>query len=200
VKWWREANHSTKFVYHERVLRLLQSHRPPYRWLLKSPEDMISLEPLAAHYPQARFVLTHRDPLKVIPSACSVIVDATRQRIPHWTFNRETFGHEILADFVDSARRGMASRAVIGEDRFLDIGQPQLNADPLGTVERIYDFAGLELRKEVLMAMKTWSEQSKVGSRRAHNYTAEEFGLTDEEIRTSFAGYIDRYRQYWTKP
>jgi len=187
-------------VYHERVLRLLQSHRPPCRWLLESPEDMISLEPLAAHYPQARFVVTHRDPLKVIPSACSVIVDSTRQRIPHWTFDRETFGHEILADFADSAQRGMASRAIIGEDRFLDIGQPELNADPLGTAERLYEFAGLELSGEVATAMKSWSEQNEAGSRPEHHYTAEEFGLTDEEIRTSFAGYIDRYQQYWTKP
>ena len=187
VKWWREADHTTKFTYHERVLRLLQSHRPPYRWLLKSPEDMINLEPLAAHYPQARFVVTHRDPLKVIPSVCSVIADSTRQRIPHWSFDPKTFGRDILEDFYDSARRGMASRVVIGEDRFLDVGQPELNADPLGIAERIYEFAGLELRPEVRTAMTSWTEQNQPGSRGAHTYTAEEFGLTDEEIRTKFA-------------
>ena len=82
VKWWRGADHSMKFPYHERVLRMLQSHRPPYRWLLKSPEDMICLEQLAAHYPQARFVVTHRDPLQVIPSACSVIADSDAKADP----------------------------------------------------------------------------------------------------------------------
>jgi hypothetical protein len=198
VKWWREADHTAKFPYHERVLRLLHSRRPPYRWLLKSPEDMISLEPLAAHYPQARFVVTHRDPLKVVPSACSVIADSTRQRIPHWTFDPETFGHQVLEDFCDSATRGMASRAIIGEHRFLDVGQPQLNADPLGTAERIYDFAGFELSSEVRTAMKSWGEQNQAGSRGSHKYSAADFGLTDEEIRTKFAEYIDRYHQYWS--
>jgi hypothetical protein len=198
VKWWRQADHTTKFDYHERVLRLLQSHRPPYRWLLKSPEDMISLEPLVAHYPQSRFVVTHRDPLKVVPSACSVIVDSTRQRIPHWTFDPGSFGREILEDFCDSAQRGMASRAVIGEDRFFDVGHPQLTADPLGTAERIYEFAGLKLTTKVRATMKLWSEQNEIGSRGPHKYSAEEFGLTDELIGMRFAEYIDRYQQYWT--
>ena len=197
VKWWRQADHSSKFVYHERVLRMLQSRRPPNRWLLKSPEDMISLEPLASHYPQANFVVTHRDPLKVIPSACSVIAEATRQRIPHWTFDPKTFGHDILEDFYDSAQRGMASRAIVGEGRFFDIGQPQLNADPLGTAERIYEFAQLKLKSSVRDAMKLWSEQNRAGSRGTHEYSAEEFGLTEEEIRDKFAEYIGRYERYW---
>jgi hypothetical protein len=197
VKWWRQTDHTAKFPYHERVLRLLQSHRPPYRWLLKSPEDTISLEPLVAHYPDVRFVVPHRDPLKVIPSACSVIVDSTRQRLPDWTFDPATFGHEILADFHDSATRGMQSRAVIGEDRFIDIGQPEVNADPLAVAERIYDFAGLDLDADVRRQMATWSEQNRAGARGEHRYSAEEFGLTDEEIRASFSEYIDRYQQHW---
>ena len=91
----------------------------------------------------------------------------------------------------------MVSRTAIGEDRFIDIGQPQLNSDPLGTAERIYQFAGLELNPDVRRAMRSWSEENKVGSRGAHNYTAEEFGLTAEEISGTFADYIERYQQYW---
>ena len=200
VKWWRNADHTKKFEYHERVLRLLQSSRPPYRWLLKSPEDMISLEPLSAHYPQASFVVTHRDPVLVIPSACSVIADATRQRIPHWTFDPKTFGRNILNDFYDSAQRGMTSRSVIGEERFFDIGQPQLNRNPLDVAEHIYEFAGLELTPEVRESMRSWSEGNESGPRGTHKYSAEEFGLTEDEIRTKFAEYIDRYQRFWTRP
>jgi len=92
----------------------------------------------------------------------------------------------------------MASREAIGEQRFFDIGQPQLVNDPLGSADRIYDFADLELRPDVREAMGSWSVENQTGSRGAHSYSAEEFGLSEAEIGTKFAEYIDRYQQYWT--
>ena len=44
VAWWLQADHAAKLPHHERVLRLLQSHRPPHHWLLKSPDDLHDLE------------------------------------------------------------------------------------------------------------------------------------------------------------
>jgi hypothetical protein len=196
VEWWRHADHTAKFPYHERVLRLLQSHRPPYYWLLKSPDDMINLLPLAEHYPNAKFVMTHRDPVKVIPSACSVTIEHTRQRLPDFTYDPAEYGRETLERFHDSMARATQARAVIGEDRFIDVGQPELNADPIGIAERVYDFAGLELDDSVRDAMVTWSEEHRAGSRGEHTYSAEEFGLTDDQIRDTFADYLDRFGEY----
>lgn len=195
VKWWRQADHTAKFPHHERVLRLLQSHRPPYRWLLKSPDDMVNLVPLAEHYPDVKFVMTHRDPVKVIPSACSVTADHTRQRLPDWNPDAG-YGQRILDEFHEAMTRATEARAVIGEDRFVDVGQPELNADPIGIAERVYDFAGLELDDSVRDAMVTWSEEHRAGSRGEHKYTAEEFDLTDDQIRDTFADYLDRFAEY----
>jgi hypothetical protein len=197
VAWWRQADHAAKFPYHERVLRLLHSHRPPYRWLLKSPEDMINLLPMAQHYPQARFVMTHRDPVKVIPSACSVIAEHTRMRLPDWKFDPATFGRQILMEFHDNIARAITARAVIGEGRFVDVGQPELAANPLGVAERVYALAGLELTGSVCGAMQTWSAQNADGSRGEHRYSAEEFGITEGEIRDVFAHYYDRFGRHF---
>jgi hypothetical protein len=196
VAWWRRADHTAKFPYHERVLRLLQSHRPPYRWLLKSPDDMINLVPLAEHYPDARFVMTHRDPVKVIPSACSVIAEHTRMRLPDWDYDAEAHGRATLLQFHESMTRATEARALIGEDRFIDVGQPELQADAVGVAERVYDVAGLELEGSVRDAMATWSDENRAGARGEHRYSAEEFGLTDDEIREVFADYLDRFGQY----
>jgi hypothetical protein len=196
VAWWRHADHTAKFPYHEHVLRLLHSHRPPYRWLLKSPEDMISLVPLAEHYPDARFVMTHRDPVKVVPSACSVIAEHTRMRLPDWKFDPEEHGRATLQQFHDSATRAMEARALIGEDRFVDVGQPELQDDAVGVAERVYDFAGLKFEDSIRDAMATWSEGNRAGSRGEHRYSSEEFGLTDDEIREVFADYLDRFGWY----
>jgi hypothetical protein len=194
-RWWLHADHAVAFPYHERILRLLQSHRPPYRWLLKSPDFLHYIEPVVAQYPDIRFVMTHRDPVKVVPSACSVTVAGTRQRIPHWQYP-DTFGHDMLENLALGTRRVIASRAALGEDRFLDIGQPELNADPVGVAERIFAFAGLDLSPAVRDEMVAWGERNRAGARGEHRYSAEEFGLTDAEIRTEFAEYYDHYAQF----
>jgi hypothetical protein len=189
---WGTADHAAAFPYHERILRLLHSRRPPYRWLLKSPESMHTLPPLAAQYPDMRFVVTHRDPVKVVPSACSVIAEHTRMRLPDWTPDVE-FGRRTLEQLLEGVQRAMAARPGIGEDRFLDVGHPRLNADPIGTAEDIYDFAGLRLDDDVRDAMTRWSDENRSGSRGEHRYSPEEFGLTAEEIRTAFAEYLERF-------
>jgi hypothetical protein len=163
--------------------------------LLKSPDDLIDLEALAAYYPDAMFVMTHRDPLKVVPSACSVTATHTQQRLPDWQPDQD-YGRRLLDEFADAVDRFMASRAVIGEERFVDVGQPELNADPLGIAERVFDFAGLELGDDVKRDMATWSEEHRSGSGGEHRYSAEEFGLTDDMIRERFATYIDRYGEF----
>jgi hypothetical protein len=197
AEYWRTADHTAAFPYHERILRVLHSHRPPYRWLLKSPESMHTLPPLAAHYPDMRFVMTHRDPVKVIPSACSVIAEHTRMRLPHWKPDPE-FGRRTLTQLLEGVQRAMAARPVIGEERFIDIGQPELQADPVGVAERIYEFAGLRLDDSVRDAMVSWSAQNQAGSRGEHHYTAEEFGLTAAEIHSEFAAYLERFGDYCT--
>jgi hypothetical protein len=196
---WRTADHSPAFPFHEQVLRMLQSHRPPYRWLLKSPDYMHYLSQVAAHYPTARFVMTHRDPIKVIPSVCSVIVDSTRQRLPNWQFDAAAFGQEKLNYFLSAMQRGMEARAIIGEHRFIDVGQPELFVDPGGVAERIYDFAGLELTPAVKDAMIKWHEASQAVERGEHKYAPEDYGLTAAGIRTAFAEYLDRYGKYCVK-
>lgn len=195
-RWWRDADHTAAFPYHERILRFLQSHRPPYRWLLKSPDYLNNLPPLAAYYPNARFVMTHRDPTLVIPSACSVIAEHTRMRLPDWTFDPDEFGRNVLERLSLAAHRATAARAVIGQDRFIDIGQPELHADPVGVAERIYDFAELDLEDSVRDAMARFAAENKAGSRGQHRYTAAEFGLTPEQIREAFAEYLDQYGRY----
>jgi hypothetical protein len=195
--WWRSADHTSSFAYHERVLRLLHSRRPPHYWLMKYPGYAYQLHDIIKRYPNAKFVMTHRDPVALIPSTCSVTIEATRKRVPGWTpADPVAFGREVLDQQAEAVRRAAAARAVIGEARFLDIAQPEMERDPVAVAERIYAFAGLRLDETVRQIMVSWAAGNRRGSRGEHRYTPEEFGLTAATINHAFADYIRAFGKF----
>jgi hypothetical protein len=193
MEWWRAASHQSSFAFHERFLRMLHADRPPYRWLLKYPNYGYQLDELVAQYPDARFVMTHRDPASFIPSVCSVMVESRQRRLPHWRPDPDSFGQEMLDHFAGAVRRIGESRSRLGEDRFLDVGQPEMERDPIALADRVYDFAGLTLAPDVRRTMEDWSAANRRGSRGEHRYTAEEYGLSTERIREAFDDYLRDY-------
>ena len=52
--------------------RLLQWEAPPRRWALKWPCHLLALDAIHQVYPDARFVVTHRDPVQALASNCSL--------------------------------------------------------------------------------------------------------------------------------
>jgi hypothetical protein len=188
--WWRTADLSSGFAYHRRVLRLLQSRRPPNRWLLKAPAHNFHLDALASAYPDAKMIVTHRDPARSVPSAISMVASlqaAAGQVRP------QEIGRRAAEHFRVGTERAMASRARLGEDRFLDLHHADFVADPFGSLERVYDFLGLDLTAKTLAKMEAWHAQNRSGAHGAHRYTPEEYGLTAAQLRADFRPYIERY-------
>jgi hypothetical protein len=173
---------------------LLHATRPPYRWIVKAPYHNFHLADLATQYPNTRFVMTHRDPAVALPSTCSTVATAQQAALPDHALDPAAVGSFLLEHLVDGIGRAMSARQNIGEDRFLDVTQRELEGNPLGTVERIYDFLGLELNGDIRAAMSDWAEANRRGARGEHRYRAEDYGLTRDQIRRVFAGYIDRFQ------
>ena len=191
--WWRTTDHSASFAYHERVLRLLHSARPPNRWLLKNPGYIFQLENFVAQYPSARFIMTHRDPASVVPSTCRVVLGSRERRLPGWPTDPAELGRQVLDHFLAGVTRASASRTQLDPERFLDVGQKEVESDPIGVAERVYEFAGLELGPDVRAKMVDWVEANRRGSRGENEYRAEEFGLTATGIRQAFGPYISEF-------
>jgi hypothetical protein len=196
TQWWRSADHSVSFAYHERVLRLLHSRRPPNRWLLKNPGYIFQLETVLARYPAARFIMTHRDPASVLPSTCSTMVASRERRLPNWSTDQIELGQMALNHFLEGVTRASSARRTLPPDRFLDVAQKDTQTDPIGVAERVYEFAGLSIDGDLRQSMDEWAADNQKGSRGSHDYTAEEFGLTREGIRRSFADYLEEYGDY----
>lgn len=190
--WWRDADATPVFEYHARVTRLLQSRRPPNLWLFKAPHHRFHLEALVSAYPNARFIMTHRDPAKVVPSYVSLVTSI----YPPGTMDRhdpKAIGPLISKHMRIGAERAIEARQRIGEDRFLDVHHREFVSDPFGVLERAYDFLGLEFRPQVRAAMERWQQVNRSGAHGAHRYTAEQFGLSADRIRADFDAYIRRY-------
>ena len=189
--WWRASDCTDTFAYHRRVITLLQSRRPPDLWLFKAPHHKFHLESIVAAYPDVRFLMTHRDPTKVVPSYASLVSALFPAAEHHHDMAR--LGAELTVHLRDGMANAMAARARLGEDRFIDVHHRDLNRDPIGTLHRVYDGLGLTLSPEYEARVREWVAVNRTGAHGTHRYTAEQFGLTTARLRDEFAFYIDHF-------
>jgi hypothetical protein len=190
-KWWRRADLTQAYAYHRRVIKLLGSKCPPELWLFKAPHHKFHLEALANAYPDIRFVMTHRDPAKVVPSYTSLV--STIFPRPAGPRDLQALGREVSEHLREGMERAIDERARIGEDRFLDVHHRELVTDPKGTVRRVYDWLGLELKTDVARTISSWQDANAMGAKGAHRYTAEQFGLAVDQIRSDYDFYIRHF-------
>jgi hypothetical protein len=190
-EWWRAADMSETYEYHRRVTTLLQSRRPPNLWLFKAPHHNFHLEAIVAAYPDVRFVMTHRDPVKSVPSWASIVASILPEPAGERDVHR--LGREAAKHLRVGVTQAMAARARIGEDRFFDVYHRQMIKDPMGTVHGLYDWLGYELTPDVERAIAGWQESNRSGAHGTHRYTAREYGLTDAQLRSDFAEYVRHF-------
>ncbi len=189
--WWRKADLTETYRYHRRVVKLLESRRPPDLWLFKAPHHKFHLEAIVAAYPDVRFVMTHRDPAKVVPSYASIV--SAILPAPDGDRDLRRLGREICNHLREGMENAIAARARIGEERFLDVHHRDLVGDPMKELHRIYPWLGLELRPPVEQAIAEWQTANRSGAHGIHRYTAEQYGLSDAQVRSDYDFYIRRF-------
>lgn len=189
--WWRASDMTATYAYQRRIVKLLQSRRPPDLWLFKAPHHKFHLEAVVSAYPDVRFVMTHRDPAKVVPSYASFV--SALFPAPDGERDLRRLGTELSAHLRSGMESAIAARARIGEERFLDVHHHELAADPMATVKRVYEFAGLDLVPSVEQAVLDWQEANRSGVHGTHRYTPEQFGLSTAQLHDDFAFYLDHF-------
>jgi Sulfotransferase family len=189
--WWRAADATSTYEYHRRIVKLLQSRRPPDLWLFKAPHHNFHLEALASAYPDVRFVMTHRDPAKSVPSWASIV--STIFPAAQGDRDMRRVGSEVSEHLRVGVENAIAARARLGDERFLDIHHRELIADPMRAVRRIYDFLGLELQPPVEQRILEWQVANRSGAHGTHRYTAEQFGLSTTQLRSDYDFYIRHF-------
>lgn len=190
--WWREGDMKAAYAYQRRVIQLLQSRRPPNRWLFKAPHYSFHLEDVSSAYPDAKFLVTHRDPVTTLSSYSSFI----RRLQPPGSAERfapEEFSAHLAGHMARGMEKMIEHRARLGEDRFFDVQHGEFVADPMSVIERIYDFIELPLLPETRARIAEWAERNKPGAHGRHEYDGAQYGIDRAAVRKQFAFYTDHY-------
>lgn len=189
-----EADLAPAYRWHRRFLQHLQSGHPAPRWLLKSPAHLWHLPALAAEYPDAVVVQTHRDPLKVIASVSALATHLRRMASDEPTIAEAA---ALYADDIfEGLDRGMAARdaGVFGPAQVVDVHFTDFVADPLATVAALYEQLGRELTPATEAAMRTFlAEHPGDGGGGGTRYSFADTGLDADELRERATAYQARH-------
>jgi hypothetical protein len=191
--WWLdEADMTAAFRHHKRGLQLMQSNAPG-TWILKHPCHALFIAEMVDVYPDARFIVTHRDPVNPVGSSCSIIRHLLLQG--NETVDDGLIGREVLKLQAQSMQRLEAARQAHPDTPFLDLHYRALLADPMGQIGRIYAFLEEELTDEVAQKMRDKLAESRTShsSHGRHEYRLSDFHLSQQDIEAAFDGYVDRY-------
>ena len=190
-----KADLQSTLSYQRRVMKLLQWGEPTRPWRLKCPSHVLWLEQLVAVFPDAKYVMTHRDLTDVSLSVAELYADIIgaftdemdppyigQLNVEHWSLGMD---------------RALAFRAAGADDLFYDIDFRAMQADPIGEVKGLYAWLGGPISDEFQERMRNWWTEAAAEREPSHRADPVEFGIDLEQVRPRFAQYVDMASR-WT--
>lgn len=189
--WHDKRDKRPAYEYHKQFLQHLQWRAPGTHWVLKAPSHLFTLETLLQVYPDARIIMTHRDPLKVVPS-CASFTEVLRGSFTN-CLDRKNLGVEITRHWKKGARLAVEFWQSNGnsQGRFFNVLYADLLRNPLEVVQRIYRHFDMELTDETEMAMIRFLEKNPQDIHGVHRYSLGEFGLDRNTEARRFEFYTN---------
>jgi hypothetical protein len=196
VPQWRDrylaTDQTPHYAYLKKVLQILQWYRPRERWVLKSPQHLEQIGPLLATFPDATIVVTHRDPVAVVQSTITMLTygarTAYRSTNPEWYRDYWT---DRIGRLLDTSLR---DRHLLPAGRIVDVYFHDYMADELGTLQRIYDAAGIELTETARAEIGAYQAAHPRGKEGRVVYDLRgDFATTPEQVRERFGDYLDQF-------
>jgi Sulfotransferase family len=195
--WLLDTDLTSTYRYEQRVLRLLQWQEPTRPWRLKTPAHSLFLPYLDQVFPDARFVMTHRDPTDVMVSVADVYSDIAgvftdeldrgylaRLNVEHWTVGMQ---------------RVLQFRAGGADHRFFDIDFRAMQDDPIGEVRALYAWLGTDVSQTFESRMAEWWAYNAENREPSSHSDPATYGLDLAAIRPLFADYAE-HAEKWTIP
>ena len=184
--WLDRAGHEAAYAFNRRFLQHLQGTGAT-RWVLKSPDHVFALGALRRAFPDARLVLVHRDPLRVIASVAR-LTELLRRPFARRPDRRE-IGRQVLRDWRDGMERIMA----VEDGDAVHVRHDALIGDPIGTVSALCERLGVAVDEGARAAMAAYVERRPRGGYGRNRYALEAFGIDASELEPWRGRYLGRF-------
>ena len=183
------------YRYEKRVLKFLQWKNPRKHWVLKNPYSILHLPDVLKVYPDAKFIWTHRDPIKALSSEISLIGTL------NWIRSDHPFIGESLASFTDASLvAAMLSQPIdwlksgaLPKAQLCNIQYDEFVKSPMNVIENIYAQFGVEMTPTGRAAMQKYMDDNPRSSRPSHQYDLGSVARVQKE-RELFR----RYQEYFS--
>ena len=191
-EWIEEQDHTFAYEDLKKFIQYLQWQNPgreKKRWVLKSPHHLGFIDKMISVFPDAKIIQTHRDPIKTVPSFCSMCANLFE---PLTTNFDKVFIGKHWSNKLTRALNHCMNISEQHPDNFLDLEFLNMIKDPIDEMKKIYEFIGESFGEKTEVAMEAWREENK-HEMGAHKYSLEEYDLTESQINNNFAKYQQKY-------
>ncbi len=187
--WMADQDHAPAYRDLLLWLKAIQ-HQSPWRrgrrWVLKTPHHVLGgMNGLLAVFPAVKLVMTNRDVADVLPSYCSMC--ASMSVNTSTTYRRDVQGAYWTQRFKTGLQRFAALRQTLPPGQVIDVAYRDTVSDPVGTLENVMIALGLGFDAADRAAGEACIADNARDKRPPHKYSAEEFGLTTDQIARDFA-------------
>ena len=191
-EWIEDQDHTLAYEDLKKFIQYLQWQNPgreKKRWVLKSPHHLGFIDKMISVFPDAKIIQTHRDPIKTVPSFCSMCANLFE---PLTTNFDKVFIGKHWSNKLTRALNHCMNISEQHPDNFLDLEFLNMIKDPIDEMKKIYEFIGESFGEKTEVAMEAWREENK-HEMGAHKYSLEEYDLTESQINNNFAKYQQKY-------
>ena len=197
-QWWIENSLTTwmpDFVaalqFHTVFLKMMQYGKPKKTWVLKTPVYLPVLDLVFKFFPDAWVMLTHRDPLKTLPSGMSTLASVRWQRSDVVDLENLTAGAAGSYDLMVHVKQ----RRDNGDfpDRITDIHFLDQMRDPVAGIQKAYAKVGRTVGETHAKRIQDYLDNKPKGKFGKHAYQPEDWGFTKAGIREQTKVYVDAY-------
>ena len=186
-----EADLALTYRIHRRQLQLLQWKSPARPWALKYPNHVLALGAVLGVYPDARLVMTHRDPIQTLASICKMTARLRASRGAE--VDPREVGRDMLHFITRHIDRILVFDAGPQGARMVHVDYYALVDDPLTEMGRIHAGIGIDTPAEVAEAVGAWRQANPKNARGRNDYALGDYGLDEAEVAERFAPYVRRF-------
>jgi len=192
-QWYADNSHEKGYSYLKQTLQILQAETAPgnkmadARWVLKSPQHVDQLETILKVFPDAKLILTHRDPVRAVLSMITMMLYASRQVYKPVRLREEA--NAWVDRLEQMLRRSQEQAQRIPSSKIFHVNFDEFMAAPKRTIQKVCDFAEIELDAASEQAVEKHLQSHTRDRHGKIDYRFEDIGIKEAELRERFSFY-----------